>query len=69
MDNGVNVWWSEFPFWTSCWKTLLEDAYGDYGCLMKLVFFCGVWQVFVVHIGEVGIGTLWNLVDRRIREC
>jgi len=39
MDNGMNVWWLEFPFWTSCWKTLLEDAYGDYGCLMTLVFF------------------------------
>jgi hypothetical protein len=68
MDNGMNVWWLEFPFWTSCWKALLEDAYGDYGCLMTLVFF-GVWQVFVVHTWEIGMGTLWNLVDRRIHDC
>jgi hypothetical protein len=61
MDNGVNVWWLEFPFWTSCWKTLLEDAYGDYGCLMTLVFFvvfgkfCGAyresWNGNIVELG------------------
>jgi hypothetical protein len=39
MDSGVNVWWLEFPFCTRCWKALLEVAYGDYGCLVMLVFF------------------------------
>jgi hypothetical protein len=38
MDDGMNVWWLEFPFWIWCWKTLLEDVYGDYGFLMVLVF-------------------------------
>jgi hypothetical protein len=38
MDNGMNVWWLEFPFFIWCLKILLEDAYGDYGLLMMLVF-------------------------------
>ncbi len=32
------------------------------------LFSSSVWQDFVVHVREAGMGVLWNLVDKRTAE-
>ncbi len=46
-----------------CWRMLMVimDAWW---CL----FCSSVWQDFVVHVREAGMGVLWNLVDKRTAE-